>query len=51
MHERASRLSRALVNAQVRLQDRVVYLGKNRPEFFEVLIGTSMAGAVPAALN
>jgi long-chain acyl-CoA synthetase len=49
--DRTSRLAQGLVQADVEPHDRVMYLGKNRSEFFEILIGASMAGVVTAALN
>jgi long-chain acyl-CoA synthetase len=51
VYERASRLGQGLLGAGLQPQDRVIYLGKNRPEFFEILVGASMAGVVTAALN
>jgi long-chain acyl-CoA synthetase len=50
-YDRACRLGQGLIGTGVRRQDRVMYLGKNRSEFFEILAGTSMAGAVTAAVN
>jgi long-chain acyl-CoA synthetase len=51
VYERASRIGQGLVAAGIAPQDRIVYLGKNRLEFFEILLGASMAGAVTAAVN
>jgi len=49
--ERSSRAGHGLVAAGIRPQDRVVYLAKNGPEYFEILFGAAMAGAVSAAVN
>jgi long-chain acyl-CoA synthetase len=49
--DRASRVAQGLVSAGLRPQDRVGYLGKNRPEFFEILAGASMAAGVTVPLN
>jgi long-chain acyl-CoA synthetase len=51
VYDRASRLAHALLQAGLAPQDRAIYLGKNGPEFFEILIGASMAGVVTAAVN
>jgi long-chain acyl-CoA synthetase len=48
---RASRVAQGLVSVGLRPQDRVCYLGKNRPEFFEILAGASMAAGVTVPLN
>jgi acyl-CoA synthetase (AMP-forming)/AMP-acid ligase II len=49
--ERSSRLAQGLLAAGLGAQDRVIYLGHNRGEFFEILIGASKAGVVTAAVN
>jgi acyl-CoA synthetase (AMP-forming)/AMP-acid ligase II len=51
LREQATRVASALVRDGVGVQDRVVYLGKNDPRFFEVLFGCALAGAVPTPLN
>jgi long-chain acyl-CoA synthetase len=51
MLDRTSRIAQGLLSAGLRPQQRVIYLGKNRPEFFEVLAGVSMAGGVTATVN
>jgi long-chain acyl-CoA synthetase len=51
VYDRTSRLAHALLQAGLSPQDRAIYLGKNGPEFFEILIGASMAGVVTAAVN
>ncbi|WP_329410257.1 long-chain-fatty-acid--CoA ligase [Nocardia vinacea] len=49
--DRSSRIGAGLVGAGVGPQDRVLYLGKNGPEYFEILFGAGMAGAVCTAVN
>jgi long-chain acyl-CoA synthetase len=51
LHNRASRVGQGLIEAGVGPQDRVVFLDKNTLEFFEILVGAAMAGAVTAAVN
>ena len=51
LHEQACRVAAALVRDGVGLQDRVIYLGKNDPRYFEVLFGCALAGAVLTPLN
>lgn len=51
LHERATRVGQGLIEAGVRPQDRIVFLDKNNREFFEILVGSAMAGAVTAAVN
>jgi acyl-CoA synthetase (AMP-forming)/AMP-acid ligase II len=51
VHEAASRIAHGLVSAGLRPQQRVMYLGMNRPEFFEILAGTSMAAGVTATVS
>jgi acyl-CoA synthetase (AMP-forming)/AMP-acid ligase II len=47
----ACRVATALVRDGVKPQDRVIYLGKNDPRYFEVLFGCALAGAVMTPLN
>lgn len=49
--ERSSRLGQGLQGAGIRAGDRVSYLGQNRPEYFEMLVGALMTGAVVASVN
>ncbi|WP_181779038.1 long-chain-fatty-acid--CoA ligase [Pseudonocardia pini] len=49
--ERCSRLAQGLRSAGVEPGDRVAFLGQNTPEYFELLFGGSMAGAVTTAVN
>ncbi|MCJ0949859.1 MULTISPECIES: long-chain-fatty-acid--CoA ligase [Rhodococcus] len=51
LHDRASRLAHGLAETGVGPQDRVVFLDKNNLEFFEITVGSAMAGAVTAAVN
>ncbi|ANQ75998.1 hypothetical protein AS032_29110 [Rhodococcus qingshengii] len=51
LHDRASRLAHGLTESGVGPQDRVIFLDKNNPEFFEITAGSAMAGAVTAAVN
>ncbi|KAF0957247.1 AMP-binding protein [Rhodococcus sp. T7] len=48
---RASRVGRALLQSGVTGGQRVGYLGRNWPEFFEILFGCAKIGAVLAPLN
>ncbi|MFE3188455.1 AMP-binding protein [Nocardia sp. NPDC059240] len=48
---RASQVARALLRSGVTRGERVGYLGRNWPEFFEVLFGCAKIGAVLAPLN
>ncbi|WP_067707133.1 AMP-binding protein [Nocardia yamanashiensis] len=48
---RAGRVARALSRSGVTRGQRVGYLGRNWPEFFEVLFGCAQIGAVLAPLN
>jgi acyl-CoA synthetase (AMP-forming)/AMP-acid ligase II len=51
LREQARRVAAALVRDGVKPQDRVIYLGKNDPRYFEVLFGCALAGAVMTPLN
>src|SRR6202161_4895009 len=51
LREQARRVAAALVRDGVGSQDRVIYLGKNDPRYFEVLFGCALAGAVLTPLN
>jgi long-chain acyl-CoA synthetase len=51
LFDRASRLGQGLLDIGAQPQDRVIYLGKNSIEFFEIVVGASMAGTVSAAVN
>jgi long-chain acyl-CoA synthetase len=51
LHDQACRVAAALVRDGVKPQDRVIYLGKNDPRYFEVLFGCALAGAVLTPLN
>jgi acyl-CoA synthetase (AMP-forming)/AMP-acid ligase II len=51
LHYQACRVAAALVRDGVKPQDRVIYLGKNDPRYFEVLFGCALAGAVLTPLN
>ena len=51
LHDQACRVASALVRDGVKPQDRVIYLGKNDPRYFEVLFGCALAGAVLTPLN
>lgn len=51
LSDQAARFAQALLALGVAPQDRVMYLGRNRPEFFAILVGASMTGAVTAAVN
>src|ERR1700761_9680157 len=49
--DRSAQLAQGLLAAGFRPQNRIAYLGKNRPEFFEILVGVGMAGGVTGAVN
>src|SRR5258708_39969998 len=51
LHDQACRVAAALVRDGIKPQDRVIYLGKNDPRYFEVLFGCALAGAVLTPLN
>jgi len=51
MHARSSRVARALAAEGVAAQDRVAFLDKNGPEYFEVLFGGGKINAVNVAVN
>ncbi len=48
---RSSRVAQALLGSGVRSGDRVAFLDKNTPEFFEVQLGAAKLGAVMVAVN
>lgn len=51
MHERSSRVAQALLAAGLAPRDRVAFVDKNGPEYFEVLFGGGKAGVVSVAVN
>ncbi len=51
MDGRSSRVARALAAEGVAAQDRVAFLDKNGPEYFEVLFGGGKINAVNVAVN
>lgn len=51
MDERSSRVARALAAEGVAAQDRVAFLDKNGPEYFEILFGGGKINAVNVAVN
>ncbi|GAA0950118.1 long-chain-fatty-acid--CoA ligase [Actinocorallia libanotica] len=48
---RSSRVAQALLAAGVRAGDRVAYVGKNAPEYFDLLFGAAKLGAVTVPVN
>ena len=50
-YERACRIAAALAAAGVGPQDRVAFLDKNGPEFFETQFGASLLNAVTVPVN
>jgi long-chain acyl-CoA synthetase len=48
---RSNQVAQALAALAVESQDRVAFLGKNSPEFFEVLLGAAKLDAVTVAVN
>jgi long-chain acyl-CoA synthetase len=51
LDERSSRVARGLLAAGLGEGSRVGYVGKNSPEFFDVLFGAAKIGAVIAPVN
>jgi long-chain acyl-CoA synthetase len=51
LDHRSSRAAQALRAAGVRAGDRVAYLGKNRPQYFDVVFGAAKLDAVCVAVN
>ena len=51
MHARASRVAQALLAQGVGPQDRIAFLDKNGPAYFEVLFGGAQINAVNVAVN
>jgi long-chain acyl-CoA synthetase len=51
MHSRAAQVAQALLAEGVTAEDRIAFLDKNGPEYFEVLFGGGMIGAVAVAVN
>ena len=51
MHARASRVAQALLAEGVGPQDRIAFLDKNGPAYFEVLFGGAQINAVNVAVN
>jgi len=51
LHRRSSRVAQGLRAEGVNAGDRVAYLDKNGPEYFETLFGGAKAGAVNVAVN
>jgi long-chain acyl-CoA synthetase len=51
LDERSSRVAAALAAAGVGRGDRIAHLGKNAPEYFEILFGAAKLGAVTVAIN
>jgi long-chain acyl-CoA synthetase len=51
MDRRTNQVGQALLSSGVRAGDRVAFLDKNSPEFFELVFGAAKVGAVTVALN
>ncbi|WP_329520300.1 long-chain-fatty-acid--CoA ligase [Spirillospora sp. NBC_01491] len=51
LDERSSRAAQALLAAGLGPGSRVAHVGKNAPEFFDLLFGAAKIGAVTAAVN
>ena len=47
----ASQVANGLLELGIRPGERIAYLGKNAPEYFEILMGGSKAGAVMCPVN
>ena len=50
-HQRSNRVAQALMAEGVGPQDRVAFLDKNGPEYFEVAFGAAKVNAVLVAIN
>jgi long-chain acyl-CoA synthetase len=51
LDSRSNKASRALIAAGIAPQDRVAFLDKNAPQYFEMLFGCAKANAVMVAVN
>lgn len=51
LNTHANQIAHALLELGLVKDDRVIYLGKNHPSFFEVLFGTAKAGMVTVPIN
>ena len=51
MDERSSRMAQALAAEGVGTQDRVAFIDKNGPEYFETLFGAAKLNAVTVGVN
>jgi acyl-CoA synthetase (AMP-forming)/AMP-acid ligase II len=51
LDERSSRVAQALLAEGLGHRSRVAYLGKNTPEYFDLLFGAAKIGAVVAPIN
>ena len=51
MHDASSRVAQGLLAEGIEAQDRVAFLDKNGPEYFEVLFGGAKVNAVNVAVN
>jgi len=51
LDRRASRVANGLLDAGIGPGDRVAFLDKNEPAYFELLVGGAKAGAVSVAVN
>jgi acyl-CoA synthetase (AMP-forming)/AMP-acid ligase II len=51
LDQRSSQVADALVSLGLRAGDRIAYIGKNTPEYFELLLGAAKVGVVTVAIN
>jgi long-chain acyl-CoA synthetase len=51
MRDRSAQVAQALLAEGLTAEDRIAFIDKNGPEFFEVLFGGGMLGAVTVAVN
>src|SRR5438445_13670754 len=51
LNERSNRVAAGLVAEGIGPQDRIAYLDKNGPEYFELLFGAGKANAVNVAVH
>ncbi|MEM8633804.1 MAG: fatty acid--CoA ligase [Pseudomonadota bacterium] len=51
LNKRASQVANGLLHLGVNPSERIAFLGKNSPDYFEILMGVSKSGAVMAPVN
>ena len=51
LHENSNRLARGLLSLNLQHGDRVAYLGKNSPFYFELIAAAAITGIVVTSVN